>query len=46
MLFIMRPEKGTVTTTNSEGVKVEQSYVISELFPEAIYFVKRVDANR
>ena len=40
------PEKGTVTTTNSEGVKVEQSYVISELFPEAIYFVKRVDANR
>ena len=39
------PEKGTVITTNSEGVKIEQSYVISELFPEGIYFVKRVDAN-
>ena len=39
------PEIGSVTTVDSEGNSVFQEYVISQLFDEGIYFVKRVDAN-
>ena len=39
------PEKVTFNRVNTGGQTVQQSYVVSELFAEGIYFVKRVDAN-
>tara|TARA_B100001063_G_scaffold62847_2_gene56891 strand:- start:2454 stop:15458 length:13005 start_codon:yes stop_codon:yes gene_type:complete len=39
------PEKVTFNRVNTGGQTVQQSYIVSELFAEGIYFVKRVDAN-
>ena len=37
------PEKGSVTTVDSAGQSVVQEYVISSIFDEGLYFVKRID---
>ena len=37
------PEKGSVTTIDSSGQPVIQEYVISSIFDEGLYFVKRID---
>ena len=39
------PQKGSVITTSSSGESVLQEYVISALFDEGIYFIKRIDSN-
>jgi len=39
------PEKGSVTTVTSEGNSVFQEYVISSIFAEGLYFVKRIDGK-
>ena len=37
------PEKGSVITIDSSGESIFQEYVISSLFEEGLYFVKRID---
>jgi hypothetical protein len=37
------PEKGSVLTTDVGGVPILQEYLISFLFNEGLYFVKRID---
>ena len=34
-----------MNTINSEGKVITQEYIISRLFPEGLYYVKRVDGN-
>jgi len=36
------PQKGSVERTLANGVRIDQEFVISSLFDEGIYFVKRV----
>ena len=40
------PQKGSVNTVDSEGKVITQEYIISRLFAEGLYYVKRVDANK
>lgn len=39
------PEKQIVTTTDIDGNEVVQTTILSSLFDEGLYFVKRVDEN-
>ena len=39
------PQKGEVSTIDSEGKTIKQEFIISRLFPEGLYYVKRIDAN-
>ena len=39
------PQKGEVSTIDSEGKTIRQEYIISRLFAEGLYYVKRIDAN-
>ena len=39
------PEKGYVDTVDSSGNTIRQEWVISQLFDEGLYFVKRIDDN-
>ena len=39
-------QKGSVNTVDSEGKVITQEYIISRLFAEGLYYVKRVDANK
>ena len=39
------PQKGQVSTIDSEGKTIEQEFIISRLFAEGLYYVKRIDAN-
>ena len=39
------PEKGYVDTVNSSGKTIRQEWVITQLFDEGLYFVKRIDDN-
>ena len=39
------PEKGAVDTVDSSGNTIRQEWVISQLFEEGLYFVKRIDDN-
>ena len=43
--IIYTPQKGSVERTLSDGTIIDQEFIISSLFDEAAYFVKRVDAN-
>ena len=43
--IIYTPQKGSVERTLPDGTIFDQEYIISSLFDEAAYFVKRVDAN-
>ena len=39
------PQKGSVNTIDSEGNVITQEFIISRLFPEGLYYVKRIDSN-
>jgi len=39
------PQKGQVSTIDSEGNTIRQEYIISRLFAEGLYYIKRIDAN-
>ena len=39
------PQKGSVNTVDSEGNTITQEYIISRLFAEGLYYIKRIDAN-
>ena len=39
------PQKGSVNTVDSEGNTIFQEYIISRLFAEGLYYIKRIDAN-